>query len=183
MKKLFALLIILLTISYPFFIYWGLHRYDAKWLLPLLLVLLTLRWYVFDRRAERKIIISTMLVLFCFVLFGAQQLGLKLYPLMLNLGFFVLFFSSLFTPVSFVEKLARIKEPDLPAHAVVYTRRVTLVWSVFFVVNGSISALTALYASDEIWMLYNGLIAYMLIGMLGAGEWLVRQTVMKNKDA
>ncbi len=54
----------------------------------------------------------------------------------------------------------------------------TLVWSIFFVVNGSVAAATALWASDEIWVLYNGFIAYLLIGTLAAGEWLLRQRVM-----
>ena len=58
-----------------------------------------------------------------------------------------------------------------------YTRRVTQVWCGFFVFNGSLALLTALYASDGVWMLYNGLLAYVLMGILFAGEWLVRQRV------
>ena len=36
---------------------------------------------------------------------------------------------------------------------------------------------TALWASDKTWALYNGLIAYLLMGALFAGEWLVRGRV------
>lgn len=44
----------------------------------------------------------------------------------------------------------------------------------FFLVNGAIALFTALYSSDKIWALYNGLISYGLMGMLFVGEWLVR---------
>jgi uncharacterized membrane protein len=76
-----------------------------------------------------------------------------------------------------VERLARLQEPDLPPFAVAYTRRVTQVWCGFFVLNGSLALLTALYASDRVWMLYNGLLAYVMMGVLFAGEWLVRRRV------
>jgi uncharacterized membrane protein len=73
--------------------------------------------------------------------------------------------------------LARLREPDLPPHAVVYVRRVTQVWCGFFLLNGSVALATALWASERVWALYNGLIAYLLIGTLFAVEWLVRQRV------
>ncbi len=56
-----------------------------------------------------------------------------------------------------------------------YTRRVTQVWCGFFVLNGGLALCTALWASDAGWALYNGLVAYVLMGLLFAGEWLVRR--------
>ena len=35
-----------------------------------------------------------------------------------------------------VERLARLQEPELPEHAVRYTRQVTAVWAGFFLANG-----------------------------------------------
>ena len=54
-----------------------------------------------------------------------------------------------------------MQEPDLDARGQAYTRRVTQVWCGFFVLNGSLALATALWASEEIWALYNGLIAYL----------------------
>jgi uncharacterized membrane protein len=34
-----------------------------------------------------------------------------------------------------------------------------------------------LMKNDELWFWYNGVLAYVFIGMLMAGEWLVRQRV------
>ena len=50
-------------------------------------------------------------------------------------------------------------------------------WCGFFVLNGALALATALWMSDRAWALYNGLIAYGLIGLLFGVEWLVRQRV------
>lgn len=180
MKQLFKAAVIVLSICYPFMVYWGLQNYDANLVLPLLLILLALRWLTGTGVSEHKIVIATLLGVLVIVVVWGSQLGLKFYPVMMNLGFLALFASSLLSPPSFVERLARIKEPDLPPEAVAYTFKVTMVWSVFFLFNGLAAAITALWATDEVWMLYNGLIAYLLIGVLAAGEWLVRQRVKRG---
>jgi uncharacterized membrane protein len=48
---------------------------------------------------------------------------------------------------------------------------------VFLLCNGAIALYTALVSSREVWALYNGLIAYGLMGAMFAGEWLVRRWV------
>jgi uncharacterized membrane protein len=65
-------------------------------------------------------------------------------------------------------------EPDLPESGVRYTRAVTRLWIGFFIFNGCVALGTAVWASDEVWILYNGVVAYLLMGVLFAGEWLVR---------
>ena len=180
MKPLLKIVVIILSICYPFIIYWGLQNYDAKLLLPLILILLGLRWLTGGGLTEHKVVIITLLGIIIITLMWGSQLGLKFYPVLMNLGFLVLFASSLISPPSIVERLARIKEPDLPLEAVSYTHKVTQIWSAFFIFNGTVAAITALWASDEVWMLYNGFIAYLLIGALAGGEWLVRQRVKRS---
>jgi uncharacterized membrane protein len=87
----------------------------------------------------------------------------------------LLFGLSLVYPPSMAERFARVSEPELAPYGVRYTRHVTQVWCVFFVGNGAVATYTALYASREIWAWYNGLIAYLLMGILFAGEWLFRR--------
>jgi len=170
----------MLSICYPFLVYWGLQHYDTKLLLLILLILLGLRWIAIGGRAERYIVTTTIVSVSIVVMLWGETLGLKFYPVMMNFSFLILFAGSLFTSTSFVERLARIREPDLPPQAVVYTRKVTLAWSVFFVINGSIAAITAVWASDKVWMLYNGMIAYVLMGILATSEWFIRQKVKKS---
>lgn len=89
MKKLLTLLFILFSLCYPFVVYWGLQQYDAKVLLPILLVLLAMRWLVMDSHSERKIVVATILGVGVIIFIGGNQLGLKFYPVMMNLGFFL----------------------------------------------------------------------------------------------
>jgi uncharacterized membrane protein len=65
-----------------------------------------------------------------------------------------------------------------------YLRKVTLVWLGFFVANAAISAATAMSGSLELWTLYNGLISYLIMAGLFAGEWIVRGFVhAAHRDA
>ncbi|SIS40272.1 hypothetical protein [Neptunomonas antarctica] len=182
MKTFFRIIIILLSVCYPFIVYWGLQHYDAGLLLPVILCLLGAKLLAGgSQRPERYVIAFTLVGIVVIALAWEKQIGLKFYPVMMNLGFFTLFFSSLWSTQSIVERLARLKEPDLPAEGVAYTRKVTAVWSAFFLFNGTLAAITALWTSDEVWMLYNGFIAYLLIGTLAGAEWLIRQGVRRGR--
>ena len=102
---------------------------------------------------------------------------MKLYPALVNVVMLALFGASLRFGPPLVERLARLQDPVLPPYAVAYTRRVTQVWCGFFVLNGALALVTALWASERVWALYNGLLAYLMMGALFAGEWLMRRRV------
>lgn len=82
-----------------------------------------------------------------------------------------------------VETFARLRHKNLPAHAVVYCRRVTVVWCVFFIVNGLVALDSVLFRSDAWWALYNGAVSYVLIAMLFAAEFTVRMYVQRKHEA
>jgi uncharacterized membrane protein len=82
-----------------------------------------------------------------------------------------------------IERFARLREPELPEAGVVYTRRVTQIWCGFFVFNGGIALYVALFSPREVWALYNGLIAYLMMGVLLLGELAFRKWVMKVQAA
>ncbi|MEK7889412.1 hypothetical protein AAB992_20095 [Burkholderia contaminans] len=104
-----------------------------------------------------------------------------LYPACVSAGLLVAFGATLRRGPTMVEKFARSTHPDPSAEIVRYMRRVTQVWCAFFIANGGFSVYTALYWSRESWALYNGLIAYVLIGTLLAGEWLWRRLVVSGR--
>ena len=108
---------------------------------------------------------------------------LKLYPVVVNLALLAVFAASLRRGPSAIERLARLREPDLAPAAVAYTRRVTQVWCVFFAGNALVSAATAVWAGAAGWALYNGLLAYVAMGALMGGEWLVRRRVRARAGA
>ncbi|MCP3062274.1 hypothetical protein LXT21_26135 [Myxococcus sp. K38C18041901] len=176
MKHLRPALLGVLSLAYPLLMYSGLGRFEPRWMAIPLGVMAVLRAVA---TKERVWLVTAALAL---VLAGTSMLGnhalpLKLYPVLVNSMLLAVFATSLVYPPTVIERLARLREPELPPSGVAYTRRVTQVWCGFFVVNGGIALATALWASDATWALYNGLISYGLMGLLFAGEWLVRRRV------
>ncbi|WP_247535506.1 hypothetical protein [Ralstonia pseudosolanacearum] len=104
---------------------------------------------------------------------------LRLYPVMVNAALLLTFGATLRHGPSMVEKFARLRTPELPPRAVLYTRHVTQVWCGFFAANALIAALVALYGSRQAWALYNGAIAYALVGLLIVGEIAYRKLVVR----
>ncbi|MGD8325691.1 MAG: hypothetical protein PVF65_02135 [Sphingomonadales bacterium] len=109
-----------------------------------------------------------------------HEAGLTLYPVAVNLFMLAVFSLSLTTKQPFVERIARLHKPDLPDQATPYLRKVTIAWSLFFLLNGIVAYLSAVYGSRTFWALYNGLIAYGLMGGMFAGEYIVRLFVMRR---
>ena len=107
-----------------------------------------------------------------------SQRALLLYPVLVNAMLFSFFFGSLYGERTMIERFAKLRTPSLTKETVAYTRNVTKCWSVFFVVNGSIAYVTGHYFSLNVWVLYNGFIAYMVMGLLFGIEFLVRMRVM-----
>ncbi len=105
------------------------------------------------------------------------------YPILISGLMLAIFGGSLFSKQSIIESFARLKTPELPDIAISYTRKVTQVWCVFFVINILITLFFIWQKNDELWAIYTGFISYILMGILILGEWLVRQKVMrKNND-
>lgn len=166
-----------LTLLYPLLVYLGLSHFEPRWLALLLLAFALVRLGASRQPLAWAVAAAAALLALATFLANAA-LPLKLYPVAVNGVLLTLFGASLAHPPSAVERLARLTRPDLPPAAVAYTRKVTWVWCAFFVFNGTLAGVTALWGSDALWALYNGLVAYVLMGALFAAEWLVRQRVM-----
>ncbi|CAJ0802751.1 hypothetical protein LMG18090_04333 [Ralstonia mannitolilytica] len=104
---------------------------------------------------------------------------LRLYPALVNAGLLLSFAATLRSGPSMIEKFARMRLPDLQPRAVRYTRRVTQVWCGFFALNGLMAVVAALTWSRGAWALYNGVIAYVLVGVLIAAEAAFRHWVVR----
>lgn len=163
------------TLLYPLAIWFGHGQVEPRWLAALLLLAAATRLPAVKLSGAARWSVAGALVLAGCALWSNVLLPLKLYPVLVNAAFLAAFGYSLTTPVSMVERLARLREPVLPPEAVLYTRRVTQVWCGFFIVNGGAALATALWAPEAVWSLYNGVIAYVLMGVLVAGELLTRR--------
>lgn len=109
-----------------------------------------------------------------------KQLAPFLYPVIMNFGMSIVFGYTLLTPPSFIESIARLSDPDLDNSGINYTRKVTILWMCFCFVNGLISLGTVLLNDPWLWMLYNGCISYVLIGLLMAAEFIFRRNYRMN---
>ena len=103
----------------------------------------------------------------------------------MNLLFFGAFGITLFQPPSMIYRFALIQDKSIPHSPgrnkiAAYCRKVTLVWMVFFVSNGTVAAWSIFSGSDAFWAVYNGGISYILMGVLFAGEFIIRKKVQKK---
>ena len=104
---------------------------------------------------------------------------LKFYPVVCNLFVFTVFFVSLFTKETVIQKIAKTMEGELTEKVRVYTRKLTYVWCVFISLNFVISVIT-IFLPDNYWILYNGFISYILVGLMFIAEYIVRITLRKR---
>lgn len=174
-------LVTVLTLFYPVLIYFGLQNFDPRYLVLILVVVAGLRLFSLDKSPiNHWSILVAILILGTYTFVSGSELGLKLYPVFMNVVLLFVFSMSLFAEQSIIERLARLQEPNLPQQAISYTRNVTKIWCAFFCINGTIATYTAMWTSTEIWTLYNGLIAYIAMGVLFSSEWLFRQRIKRT---
>lgn len=176
-SRLAGLALLLVGLAYPFVVYVGLEQLSPR-LFALLLGALWLARLCSGKQTPLSNTVAATALLFCLLLGLADEPALlRWYPVLISLALLGLFAGSLYSGMPIIERLARLSEPELPPAAVRYTRQVTWVWVGYFIVNAGIASALALWAPLSWWTLYTGFIAYLLMGLLFAGEWLIRQRV------
>lgn len=187
LARLFGLVLGLVLLLYPLLVFYGLAHFGPRLLAGLLLAL-SLGKLAFNRWLKLPMGNTSWLLLAAslatiITLVSGSALGLKSYPVLVNLVLLSVFGFSLWHPPSVIERFARLQyqlqKRELPSHVPAYTRKVTWVWCGFFTLNAFLALATA-FASDSLWALYNGLIAYLLMGLLMASEYLVRLRVQRR---
>lgn len=184
-RKGVQLLTGMMLLAWPLLIWLGLTYHSLQWLLPLMALLLFLRFRQTRRQAgplrvvTQVVAVTGITLCIASTLLKTHQL-LLFYPVVVNTVMLSVFGGSLWSAMPIVERLARLREPVLPDRAIRYTRHVTQVWCAFFIINGGIALFTALHGDMSLWTVWNGMVAYVLMGTLMAGEWLVRRRMIKR---
>lgn len=166
-----------LLLAYPLIVYLGLSHFEPRMVALVIIALAAARLALVPakRRAGMRLqLLGALVAAFALGILAFMSNSadfLRFYPVCLNALMLVLFLASLLRPPSMIERFARITEPHLPESGVHYTRQVTKVWCAFFLLNGSAALYSAVAGSLELWTLYNGVIAYILMGLLFAGEY------------
>ncbi|MCK9523487.1 MAG: hypothetical protein M0R76_10680 [Proteobacteria bacterium] len=181
-------LLVAVVAIYPLLVYLGLTHFAPRTVALLLLALLALRGTLFIGASKanwRQLLPVGVAGLACTVTAAALQSerALLFLPVAINAIMLATFGATLWRKPSMVARFAALKEPHMTPRIVAYCDRVTLVWCGFFVFNGTAAALTVFSGSREYWTLYNGLISYVLMGLLFGIEYLVRQRVRRRDTA
>lgn len=206
MKKFLKVLFYVVAAVYPVLVFTMLvvFRMPVR-ILSLFVVVLACSFFLSasgvrksDGKSEKKALdwrpmLSSALFLLagilCFVF--NKKIFLKLYSVVISATLLFVFGSSLFFKPNIIFRFAclgdkSVKGSSFEPQVNSYCKKVTVVWCVFFVLNGSVSAFTALHdfgndaLNDKIWSVYNGGISYILMGLLFAVEFLVRKMVDKK---
>ena len=109
-----------------------------------------------------------------------SDLVLQLYPLLVSTMLFFVFSGSLMGGSSIIWRFATLGDRHLLFHANQaavkrYCRLVTKVWIGFFALNFTLSLVTIVANNTAWWALYNGVLSYILMGVLFGGEGMVRK--------
>jgi uncharacterized membrane protein len=174
-RRISTALTVFITALYPLAIWLGQGQVEPRWLAALLLIAAATRLPGLKISRLARWSVAGALLLAAGAIWSNALLPLKLYPVLVNGVLLCAFSYSLAAPPSMIERLARLHETDFPPAAVTYTRRVTQVWCAFFAINGAIALGTAVWASDAVWSFYTGVLAYVLMGLLFAIEYLFRR--------
>lgn len=180
LKQLTTILLTGVSIAYP--LIWLLAPQDNPAILFYLPYIMAILWGIKSLQAvgfQRFLAMAMSLILVTIGITRSVE-TMYWYPVIISLMMLAIFGSSLWSSQSIVERLARLQTPDLPQKGVIYTRKVTQVWCLFFILNATITATLILWEQFEYWAIYTGIVSYIFIGLLMIGEWLVRQWVMKK---
>jgi uncharacterized membrane protein len=172
-KRILGLILALVGLLYPLLIYFEVNVYFSR-TLALLIGLSFAGNFLAQRRRVNQgrflILCCLMFLIYAAVIFISSSLFVVYLPFLISISLLSSFVYSLLYPPNAIELFARALVPDLSSAEVIYCRHVTLIWIVFFLLNGITAFYTACCASLGAWTLYNGLVAYVVMGVLFAME-------------
>lgn len=180
----------LAVIAYPLLVWRGLASESPRSIALVLMVVLAPAAYLRLRNGKNENLRGMALVpLVTVTILGLatalNSLGLILIvPVAINAVFLITFGSTLRAgSMPMVERIARLHEESLNSEQVAWCRMWTRIWCSYFVINGSIAAALGLFAPLSWWAFYNGLLSYVLSGILFATEYLIRRRRFGHLDS
>lgn len=171
----------LAAITYPFAMYaalrFGAPRVAALGLLVLIVPLAVMRlrrWNTAEVRGIAGVPVLTAALLLVSAVLNSKGLVLII-PSVINVVLLVAFAGTLWSSRPMVERFARLQDADLSPDEVTWCRLWTWLWIVFFGLNASIAGVLAAREALDAWAVYNGGIAYALMGAMFTVEFVVRK--------
>lgn len=179
---------VLLSIAYPAAVFCCLVLFNVPIkifsLFIVFIALVYLLLFTGNKKRNWKFLASAALLLSggIICLATGRTVFIKLYPVLMNIIFLFTFGSTLFVRPNICFRFACLADKKLPDSHIArrvenYCLKVTVIWCVFFILNGAAALYTVLCKSDKIWSIYNGGISYVLMGVLFTAEFFIRMIV------
>lgn len=161
------------VLIYPFAIFF-LDKFLNEILL-FMLILWAIRVKISSIKQEK------FLAIFCVIFFSLNIISKGnfsyFYPVLVNLIFLIVFYFSLKNE-AIITKIAKLKDKNLPKIAEIYTKDLTKIWCLFFLINGLLCAILAIFENKIYWVFYTGFLSYIFIGILFLGEMILRKKII-----
>jgi uncharacterized membrane protein len=165
-----------LFISYPYLVYRGMES-GMNWLAPLVFSGIFFYRAGVARQFHRRVLNLCIAIALILGAYYVQTLTAKILPVLVQLTLMVFFGRGLFgdKEQTFIERVVRLQFPESPPAVSVYCRQLNWVWTVFFAGNALLCTLLAIWGNGYWWAFYNGVLIYVLMGVLGMGEYIYRR--------
>ena len=179
-----ALLTVAASLAYPFMVYWVLaQRHPWYGLLFALAALLGLCACLPQRRARAAAVLGVLALIAAAGAFAAPSLLLFLPPVCVNLGLAWFFGHTLASGrEALITHFARLEHAEPDPRILAYTRRLTWVWTVFFVIMAGVSVALAAFGVHEAWVWFTAVGNYLCVAALFGVEYGYRRRRFPRKD-
>ena len=165
-----------LFLAYPYLIYKGIES-GMVWVAPAIFSALFLRQSFLAKTIGTKVFKACVAIALILGAYYMQTVTAKVLPVLIQLMLMYFFGRTLFRDKgpTFIESFVRLQFPEFPTAISRYCRQLTLVWTAFFAMNAVIITVLAIWSAEFWWSLYNGVLIYLLMGLLVMAEYIYRR--------
>lgn len=176
-----AALVAVLVAAYPFLLVTGLDHASARTIGAALLVAAIVAARIAAGTTSRvlSLLLKRFGVLVLFVAAAAatnHPAALTLLPSATSVWLLATFGATLRREPSIVAQFASTMHDGFPDFLLPYCRKVTWMWCVFFAINAVVGIVLVAAASTRAWAFYTGFLAYVLIAVLAAAEYIFHKS-------
>lgn len=175
---------ILILLTYPLLSHFFVLLGQPQWVVIYLLVIVGL--FFIKAFVSRNLILAFLMAFLLIVGAGLiiqekSTVIIYLPPIMINLGLLLIFWRSLQRDqVPLITRYAQLIDGNLNEEMNRYTKRVTVSWTILFIVMLIESIGLAIFASDEVWSLFTNFINYGVIFLMFITEYLYRNAAFPD---
>jgi len=176
-----AAVVAILIAAYPFLLAAGLDHASARTIGALLLVAAIAAALLGGGGASRMVTLllkrfGVLVLLAAAATATDHPAALTLLPSVTSLWLLATFGASLRKEPSIVGQFATAMHDGFPDFLLPYCRKVTWMWCVFFAVNAVVGIVLAVGAPTDVWAFYTGFVAYVLVAVLAAAEYVFHKS-------